>query len=84
MVTRVAHMEAARERPSASLLISVAFLLVALVPAAAVMEVPTPILVVVAGFLGLVVLALRPDVATLLVVGIVYSNAAVVAVRFHN
>jgi hypothetical protein len=77
-------MEAARERPSASLLISVAFLLVSLVPAAAVMEVPTPILVVVAGFLGLVVLALRPDVATLLVVGIVYSNAAVVAVRFHN
>jgi len=75
---------AAGERPAASLLVFVTLLLVALVPAAAVMEVPAPILGSVAGLLGLVVLALRPDVATLMVVAIVYSNAAAVAVRVHD
>ena len=70
--------------PAALLLASVVALLVAIVPAAAVMEVPVLIVVAVIGLLGLVVLCLRPDVATLLVVGIVYSNTAVVAVRFHD
>ena len=37
-----------------------------------------------AAFLGLVVLAVRPDAATLLVVAVTYSNAAVIAVRFHD
>lgn len=72
------------ERPAAPLLASVGLLLVALIPAAAVMDIPTPIVVGVAGMLALVVLALRPDFATLLVVAIVYSNAAVVAVHVHN
>ena len=75
---------AASERRAAPILVAVALLLAVLGPAALVMEVPTSILAIVVGLLGLVVLALRPDVATLLVVAIVYSNAAVVAVRVHN
>ncbi|MBA3739626.1 MAG: hypothetical protein H0W98_00570, partial [Chloroflexi bacterium] len=59
------------ERPAASILIFVALFYVTLVPAAAVMDVPTPIVASVAGLLGLVVLALRPDFATLMVVAIV-------------
>ena len=73
-----------QERPTAPLLLVIVALLVALVPAAAVLAVPTPILAGVGGILGLLVLCLRPDYATLLVVAIVYSNAAVVAVRFHD
>lgn len=75
---------AADERPVAPLVLSIALLLVALVPAAAVLEVPTPLLAALAGGLGLIVLFVRPDYATLVVVAIVYSNAAVVAVRFHG
>lgn len=70
-------------RPAAPLLPAV-LLLVALVPAAAVMHVPTPIVAGVAGLLALVVVVLRPDVATLLVVAIMYSNAAAIAVHFHR
>jgi len=75
---------AAHERPAAALLFFVTLLLVALLPAAAVFDVPMAVLAGVAGILGIVVLALRPDVATLIVVAIVYSNAAVVAVRVHD
>lgn len=75
---------ATAERPAAALLFFATLFLVVLVPAAAVMDVPLPILGGVVGLLGLVVLALRPDVATLIVVAIVYSNAAVVAVRVHD
>ena len=74
----------AGERPAAPILVSVALMLVALVPAATVLEVPPPIVAGVGGLLVLVALALRPDLATLLVVGVVYSNAAPIAVRFHN
>lgn len=70
--------------PAGLLLTSVVLFLVAMVPAAAVMDVPTPLLAVVMALVGLVVLCLRPDIATLLVVGIVYSNAAVVAVNVHD
>lgn len=45
---------------------------------------PPPILAVVAGVLALIVLAIRPDIATLVVITIVYSNAAVVGIRFHG
>lgn len=83
MVTRVERFGAS-ERPAAPLLAAIAFLLVALVPAAAVLEVPTPILAPIAGLLALVIMAIRPDVATVVVVAIVYSNAAIIAVRFHD
>ncbi len=66
------------------MLFAAALLLVALVPAAAVLEVPTPIVAGIGGLLTFVVFALRPDLATLVVVAILYSNAAVIAVRFHN
>lgn len=59
-------------------------LLAVLVPAAALMEVPAGILAVAVGLIGLVMLCLKPDAATLLVVAIIYSNAAVVAVRVHD
>ena len=75
---------AASDRPAAPILVSVVVLLAMLIPAAVVWEAPTSILAVMVGLLGLVALALRPDIATLLVVGILYSNAAVVAVRVHN
>ena len=55
-----------------------------LIPAAIVMQIPPQLLVVCVAFLGLVVLAVRPDAATLLVVAVTYSNAAVIAVRFHD
>ena len=74
----------AQERQAAPLLFAIMALLVALVPAAAVLEVPTPILAALGGSLAFIVLCLRPDYATLLVVAIVYSNAAVVVVRFHG
>ena len=48
------------------------------------MQIPPQLLVVCVAFLGLVVLAVRPDAATLLVVAVTYSNAAVIAVRFHD
>lgn len=72
------------ERPAGFLLASVLLLLVALVPAAVVLQVPP---VIVAGFtalLALLVLAVRPDIATLVVIALVYSNAAVVGAHFHN
>jgi putative inorganic carbon (hco3(-)) transporter len=65
-------------------LVSIALLAMALAPAALVMDIPPQILAVIGAALGLVVLALRPDAATLAVVAITYSNAAVVAVRFHD
>lgn len=83
MVSQVGRIQSA-ERPAGVLLASVALLLIALVPATLVMEIPIPIVAGAAGLLVLVALALRPDLATLLVVIIVYSNAAVVAVRIHD
>lgn len=71
-------------RPDAALLTAVTLMLAGLVPAAAVLEVPVPILAVLAAFLGMVIFALRPDLATLIVIAIVYSNAAAVAVRVHD
>lgn len=74
----------AGERSVASPRALITLLLGALVPAAAAMQVPMPVLAVLAALLALVVLVVRPDIATLAVIAIVYSNAAVVAVRFHN
>ncbi len=71
-------------RPTNLLFTSSVLLLAVLVPAAAVMKIPPGILAVAVGLLGLVMLSLKPDAATLLVVAIVYSNAAVVAVRVHD
>ena len=45
-----------------------------LIPAAIVMQIPPQLLVVCVAFLGLVVLAVRPDAATLLVVAVTYSK----------
>ena len=74
----------ASERGDAPMLAFVGILLVALGPAAAVLQMPLPIVFGVGGVLAMIILASRPDIATLLVVAIVYSNAAVVAVRFHD
>jgi O-antigen ligase len=54
--------------------------------AAGILAADAPLLVVAgAGALFLAVaMVLRPDVATLLTIGIIYSNAAVVLVRFHG
>jgi putative inorganic carbon (hco3(-)) transporter len=83
LATQISTIEL-QERPTAPLLLAIVLMLVALIPAAAVLAVPIPILAGVGGILGLIVLCLRPDYATLLVVAVVYSNAAVVAVRFHD
>jgi putative inorganic carbon (HCO3(-)) transporter len=81
-------LNAARETPDARptnlLFTSAVLLLLVLIPAAAVMDIPAGILAVAVGLIGLVMLSLKPDVATLLVMAIVYSNAAVIAVRFHD
>jgi O-antigen ligase len=71
-------------RPTNLLFTSAVLLLLVLLPAAAVMEIPPGLLAVAVGIIGLVMLCLKPDAATLLVVAIVYSNAAVVAVRVHD
>lgn len=54
--------------------------------AAGILAADTPLLVVVGAsvlFLG-IAMVLRPDIATIAGIGIIYSNAAVVMVRFHN
>jgi O-antigen ligase len=83
MINQTAYAGTA-DRPAGAVLVSIALMLAALVPAAAVMDVPPPITVGLGGFLALIALALRPDLATLLVVAVLYSNAAVIAVRFHG
>ncbi|MEO6579432.1 MAG: O-antigen ligase family protein [Candidatus Limnocylindria bacterium] len=74
----------ADERPSGILQASIAVMMIALVPAAAVLEVPLPIIAGVGAILAFTGLALRPEAATVVVVAALYSNAAVVAVRFHH
>jgi putative inorganic carbon (hco3(-)) transporter len=54
--------------------------------AAGILAADAPLLVVVAAsvlFLG-IAMVLRPDIATLVGIGLIYSNAAVVLVRFHG
>jgi hypothetical protein len=65
-------------------LVAIAVMIVALIPAAAVLEVPTPLVLVLVGVLMAIALAAYPDGATLVVVAVLYSNAAVIAVRFHD
>ncbi|MDQ2943379.1 MAG: O-antigen ligase family protein [Candidatus Dormibacteraeota bacterium] len=72
------------ERPAGFLLASVLLLLVAFVPAAVVLQVPPGIVAAFTALLALLILALRPDIATLVVIAMVYSNAAVVGAHFHN
>lgn len=71
-------------RPTNLLFTSAVLLLIVLLPAAAVMEIPPAIVAVAVAAIGLVMLVLKPDAATLMVVAIVYSNAAVIAVRVHD
>jgi putative inorganic carbon (hco3(-)) transporter len=71
-------------KPVSHLLAFLGLLGFILLPAAIVMQIPPQLLVISAALLGLLVLAVRPDAATLLVVAVTYSNAAVVAVRFHD
>ena len=71
-------------RPTNLLFGSAVLLLMVLLPAAAVMDIPPAIFVVAIALVGLVIMSLKPDAATLLVVAIVYSNAAAVGVRFHD
>jgi len=66
--------------------IALATVVIASAVAAGIVAADTPILAVAIASLGLLATAmiLRPDVATLVSVAILYSNAAVVLVRFHG
>jgi hypothetical protein len=66
--------------------IALATVIIASAVAAGIVAADTPILAVAIASLGLLATAmvLRPDVATLVSVAILYSNAAVVLVRFHG
>jgi putative inorganic carbon (HCO3(-)) transporter len=72
------------ERPSSFLLASVLLMLIVFVPAAVVLQVPLVVVAAFTALLVLLVLVLRPDIATLVVMAMVYSNAAVVGAHFHN